>query len=302
MKRLRFSQRIGKEPVPATVIQTDTMDDPLRNAVWSALHVMIFEDVHERLGRRPYYWQPEGDPVDDYDFHEFFLRIWDRFLEEPVDTIPSLGKEAVEHIRKRFFSADPMDAYNLLDVIIEVVHEISAPMPSAREFDLELNRVLERESCGYRVVAGQLAPITNEMELAEISAAAATPDKDPFTGAREHLATALRFYADRDTPDYRNSVKESISAVESVLKVLTGKPGIDLGPALSELEKKGVGLHGGLRKGVAAIYGYTSDEGGIRHAMVDDAKCDGDDARYMLVICSALVNFLIAKGARARLP
>ena len=47
------------------------------------------------------------------------------------------------------------------------------------------------------------------------------------------------------------------------------------------------GLHAALKNGFSSIYGYTSDEGGIRHAMIDDNPCDFDDAKYMLVSCSA---------------
>ena len=48
-----------------------------------------------------------------------------------------------------------------------------------------------------------------------------------------------------------------------------------------------------------AIYGYTSDADGIRHAMIDDSKCDFEDAKYMLVSCSAFVNYLIMKATKA---
>lgn len=39
---------------------------------------------------------------------------------------------------------------------------------------------------------------------------------------------------------------------------------------------------------------YTSDEGGIRHAMLEEPNIGYDEAKYMAVACSAFVNFIAA--------
>jgi len=45
-----------------------------------------------------------------------------------------------------------------------------------------------------------------------------------------------------------------------------------------------------------ALYGYTSDSGGIRHALSDeDVTPTFEDAKFMLVSCSAFINYLKAK-------
>jgi HPt (histidine-containing phosphotransfer) domain-containing protein len=62
-----------------------------------------------------------------------------------------------------------------------------------------------------------------------------------------------------------------------------------------------LGIHHALKKGFSLIYGYTSDEGGIRHAMIGENKCDFDDAKYMLVSCSAFLNYLAGKASKAGL-
>jgi hypothetical protein len=60
-----------------------------------------------------------------------------------------------------------------------------------------------------------------------------------------------------------------------------------------------VGLHSALKKGFSSIYGYTSDNDGIRHALTQDSNCDQEDAKYMLVSCSAFVNYLIVKATKS---
>lgn len=96
----------------------------------------------------------------------------------------------------------------------------------------------------------------------------------------------------RETPDYRNSIKESISAVESLAKVLSGSDKATLGEALKEIEKNGK-LHSALKSAFSSLYGYTNDAEGIRHALLDESSLTKADARFMLVSCSSFVNYLI---------
>jgi len=56
-------------------------------------------------------------------------------------------------------------------------------------------------------------------------------------------------------------------------------------------------LHNALKTGFSAIYGYTSDAEGIRHALLDKSDLKFDDAKFMLVACTAFVNYLIGKTA-----
>ena len=71
----------------------------------------------------------------------------------------------------------------------------------------------------------------------------------------------------------------------------------DFGKALAKLEAK-TNMHGALKKGFLAIYGFTSDEQGIRHALLDKDAPDVDevDALFMIGACSAFVSYLINKA------
>ena len=70
-----------------------------------------------------------------------------------------------------------------------------------------------------------------------------------------------------------------------------------LGPALSKLEADGH-LHGGLKAAFSKLYGYTSDEEGIRHALVlnESAQVDEADALFMLGACASFVTYLNSRG------
>jgi hypothetical protein len=95
-------------------------------------------------------------------------------------------------------------------------------------------------------------------------------------------------------PDYRNSIKESISAVEAMARVVTGDQKATLGDALKTLETRGA-LHPAMKEAFSKMYGYTSNAEGIRHALVSESNVTQADARYFLVVCSAFVNLLKAQ-------
>jgi hypothetical protein len=96
---------------------------------------------------------------------------------------------------------------------------------------------------------------------------------------RLHLEAVLRMLSDRAKPDYRNSIKESISAVEAACRLATGDKSATLGKALKQIPH----LHPALEKGFLAIYGYTSDHSGIRHSLLGEATNDYAEAKFMLV-------------------
>ena len=70
--------------------------------------------------------------------------------------------------------------------------------------------------------------------------------------------------------------------------------------ALKVFEEKKA-IHPALKKSLSALYGYTSDADGIRHAMLDEPDLTSTDARFMLVACSAFVNYLIGKASESKL-
>ena len=104
--------------------------------------------------------------------------------------------------------------------------------------------------------------------------------------------------ANRKSPDYRNSIKEAISAVEAICNLITGEKRATLGQALKRIEEK-VSLHPALKNAFSNLYGYTSDAEGIRHALLDEPNLGFEEAKFMLVSCSAFINYLISKASKA---
>jgi hypothetical protein len=158
------------------------------------------------------------------------------------------------------------------------------------------NQIFEKEYVGYRFVSGTITPITDSTEVSVIEDVVASS----FDIVRTHIDKALRFLSDRDAPDYANSIKESISAVERMCSIILGKA-TTLGDALKHLEDSGVKTHPALKRAFSQLYGYTSDASGIRHSGELGGKDSTfEEAKFMLVSCCAFVNYLT--GVMAKQP
>jgi hypothetical protein len=142
----------------------------------------------------------------------------------------------------------------------------------------------------YRFVDGLITKIAEEEEIRSIEKAI---DEGERLVAK-HLRRSLELLSDRSNPDYRNSIKESISAVERLASHVTGEEKGTLGQLLKKLEAH-IELHHALKNAFSSMYGYTSDGGGIRHALTEKETPDFEDAKFMLVACSAFINYVEGK-------
>lgn len=190
--------------------------------------------------------------------------------------------------------------YKKLDVIessLDYLYSTSETYPFYRgvidKLVESLNFEFKRLSFAYRIINKQIVEVTTEEEIVSIKKAL----QDNNDSVREHLTKAMELCSKRPLGDYRNSIKESISAVEYICRKKTGEN--DLGKGLSKLEKKGVIIPNILKKAFDTLYAYTNDKvTGIRHALMDE---DGtyapgvDEAIFMLVSCSAFINYLNKK-------
>ena len=160
------------------------------------------------------------------------------------------------------------------------------------------NHILEDEVSAYRILDNLVVPITNKAELKTIEEAKSIP----YDSVRTHISKALALYADRKAPDYENSIKESISAVEAMCCIITGLTGTQatLGAAIKKLKDNGVHIHRAMESAFSSLYGYTSDENGIRHGGIDFTNAPAEDAKYMLISCSAFVNYLMEKWSKVQ--
>lgn len=183
---------------------------------------------------------------------------------------------------------------SMIEYLLELLEKIGIKrqqkMPS---FIDSINMSFERLKYGYRIINNLVTPITSKEEVSSIEEALYSA-KDNI---KEHLNSALKHLADKENPDYRNSIKESISAVGALCREMTAEN--DLGKALFVLEKKQGKLHPQLKAAFDNLYSYVNEkQSGIRHELMDESGTyipSYHEAKYMLVTCSAFINYLNGK-------
>lgn len=276
----RFSDRIGAT-VPRSIVQIGSMDVPLRTAIWNDLSFCLDlapDDV------KSWFWTARWVAS-----HEFDL---------PTDT-PKVVHSSRQWLRETMLeSASWYEVYNVIEYLAERMATLTKGKMDEENFVLIINGTLVRHMAGYRFIGGVLTPISDEREVATIHEALENAGAtDRFRRAREHLDTALTLISKKPTPDYRNSMKESISAVESAVRSMPGITETNFRAALKKLSSQ-MGIHPVLEGAFTKLYEYTSDEDGVRHAMVDEPNVGFDEAKFLLVACAGFINFLVAKSAK----
>ena len=277
----KFSERYGFTKLREKM-QLESVDIALRNRLWNLLM------VH-------YWWRAKEYTIFPYEsditreMKNFLIGLWDEYFQKTLDTLPYKWDEAYREIRGYFFDCKWYEVYDFLEYIAN-----NYPNKSVNEkFMKDCNVVLEQELSAYRFVGGQITRITAEEEMSEVEKAL----KSPVEVVRVHLETALKFMSDKKSPNYRNSIKESISAVEALCKIISKDEKATLGKALDIIEEK-IGLHKALKRAFDSLYGYTSSAEGIRHALLEEPNLTFEDAKFMLVSCSAFINYLISKASK----
>ncbi|WP_182200076.1 AbiJ-NTD4 domain-containing protein [Paraliobacillus salinarum] len=276
-----FSERVGLKPVK-NAIQIDSVDDDLRNGLWNVFYNLFFE---------------QNDEIYIYNssLRTLMKNIQINYFKKPIDETDTRPLYFVSEIKDYFFNT--VKWYEVYD-LIEFIAQNHPDEYLSGQFEGYCNNVLEKEVSAYRFVSGRITQLTQPEEIQEIEDAITNPCTNQLV--KKHINQALSFLSDRQQPDYRNSIKESISAVETVTKAIVGDQNTTLGKALNKIEENGtIQLHKDLKEGFKKIYHYTSDSGGIRHALKDNNNVEFEDAKFMLVSCSAFCNYLIDKARKS---
>lgn len=273
---MNFSER-EKYKNTRTEIQVEGIDIRLRTGLWNAISTIYFDEV-----------QPKNSAYlpNFYNLYYFFVEYYKDFLVKPVEELKLFWPQTIVEFKYKFDSLKWNEVYDLVEFFIE-----SYPDKLLNtKFTSECNRVLARELSGFRIINSKVTRIVDEIEIESIT----TAFENPLLPVKEHINQAFLLFSNRTNPDYRNSIKESISAIEALSKLITKSEKATLTEALTALSKK-FKIHPAFKAAIEKMYGYTSDANGIRHALLDEPEIKSEDARYFLVICSAFVNYISEK-------
>lgn len=292
-KRGGFSDRNGIKPENVE-IQLHDFDKRTR----VQLQNMISKFYSEVYGPDLYYGRPH--------IQEFIQFVLGTVYSETIDTRRKYDDDPIiKMINETILNGDYDDVLTLVEALVQYWDSYLKENVGYQYYDEYRNTYLtsslyedanvyfEREYVGYRFVDGIIVPISNSYEVETINESLKNGCKPVY----DHISKANKLLADREKPDYENSIKESISAVEAICEIITGIKGKEatLGNMLKKLEENGVEIHKGLKSAFNILYGYTSDANGIRHAGdIGGPSSTFEEAKFMLIACCAFVNYLTA--------
>lgn len=266
-----------------TQMQIDDLDDRTRNILFNYLS----DSLNNQFKKKREYGR------DDLWRKEDFLckGIITLALAEKIDSTKHYeASDVIEIAEKILEKALYNEVFDFLELLGKLRYD-DIEQKNRNGYYESINMLFEMEYVGYRFVDGRITPITDKNEIEAIEEAC----NNKFEGTRAHIKKAVGFLADREHKDYKNCIKESISAVESICSIVVGNEKATLGQAIKRLEDSGLVIHTALKNAFSNLYGYTSDEGGVRHANgMFESDVTFEEAKFMLVSCSAFVNYLTA--------
>ena len=275
---LTFSQAAGIDPLPQPA-KLHELPRKARNALWSRFFLWT-----KGSGSHHYDYVGLGAPWDVI-FYEYHVSI----LEMPGDEFSDGLDVQWRAIKELFLGAAYNRVFDLLQFIMR--HEL---VPDGfREYVVA---TLQECMCAYAVIEGEwiIVPTAIPEQRKAVEDAFRVLADGPFGGARQHLSKSGECI---NIGDYSGSVRESIHAVESVARRIDNNSRKSLAPALESLSKSGLVLHGAFKSGIEKLYGYTSDQEGIRHSLSDaTTNVDVADAVFMFGACASFAAYLVEKA------
>lgn len=275
-----FSERYGYIK-PSSIIIREKMTPEVQNAICTC-----FDMLESKMENLSYV-------KNDYLILEEYL--WVYFLNRRQKDFHSHRCEPV--VATQFLESDEpwYRKLDLIDATIKFLYTYGNGSLSliANKFIEMLNTFFERLNFAYRIVGKQVIEITSNHEIKAIETALETNSHN----IAKHLNKALELYSQRPIGDYRNSIKESISAVEAFCRERTSED--TLGRALKKLSKDEIHIPSLLLAAYEKLYAYTNQpDTGIRHALMetnDSYEPKSEEALYMIISCSAFINYLNTK-------
>jgi hypothetical protein len=272
-KELTFAQAEGAEPLPSQLKRTE-VSQQLRAVLWN----YIYQELQDTADRQTY--THIGDP-----WRSVLRKVHVYLYHRPADECVTRFKDAADAVKEVFTHGNYIAVYGWLQFVLRLRPD--------QDFAKRIDDILRYCRSAYRVVDPDvICPVGSDQEAKAITKAFSDLETAGLAGGREHLKAAA---AELSAGNFASSVRQSISAVESVVRVL--EPDGDFSKALAKLEAK-TNIHNALKRGFIAIYGFTSDQQGIRHALLEKDSPDVDeaDALFMVGACSAFVSYLINKA------
>ena len=279
-KRIPFSERKGYIK-PSNVFILKKVPLSVSNAICSALMRTV-----QKMEDDSFLILGQIKPSE-----ELSQYIWSHFFNDNILCCDYDSKHCWKRVAE-WMNSQSVEWFRKIDFIEFIIDHLNTS-DIRKMFIEELNDQFESLSFGYRIIEGYVVDIVSENEIQSIAEAIENSNDQ----VNHHMSNALSLYSKRPDPDYANSIKESISAVEAQLRSMTSTN--TFGDALNALQKTNMKIHPRLKDTLDKLYAYTNQpDTGARHSLMNpesDFIPGSEETLFMLVTCSAVINFLRTK-------
>lgn len=276
-RNLTFSQANGYEEIPGP-LKLEELSKEARTRIWNLFHDYLL------MSRYRSWPHPLIDPWESIlrsvhaDHHYLPLDEWNSNFE------------SVRSQLRQYIEAQPFN--KVFDLIQFVMRQPKCP----HHFNIRMKNTFASSRLAYTIDIAPpptILPAATQEEGETILESLQTLREAGLSGGATHLLNASGFI---NQGDWAGSIRESIHAVESVARIIDPQASQTLGPALSSIERQG-SLHPALKNAFSALYGYTSNEQGIRHALLngDGTDVGKDEAIFMIGACASFASYLWRK-------
>ena len=272
-----FSERKGLKHF-SDIVQTNDLNERTRNKIYSII-IEKFDDLFENS---------QGSLKD-----KFVEYLYKELFSKTERNIPKYGNsyyyyEVFDVIYEIIIKYEYSDIFTFIEGLIRFFDLADKATYNRynykNEYIKSISNTFKAENVNYKIINNEITDIVDEEQIKSIEETL----NNSYKEVSVHYAKAIeQLYSVRD---YDNSIKESISSVESMCQIITKNNKATLGEALKLLKDK---IHPALKGAFDKLYGYTSDANGIRHANgLGEGSSTFEEAKYMLISCSAFVNYL----------
>ena len=284
-RKLTFAQREGKAPLPEP-LQAGVLTRRFRNRVWCVIEISIIHNsTNDHLNGSRFTKTAEGR----------FFKIFPYSCKFNVSDIPHDEIEITGPWRVRGWFRNLIleaESHEVLTIIEYMLRHSYMPKPLSDQIKDCFDDAPYIISCSSEPIC--IIPATSEEMKESVKRSLDNISQSKLTGSKSHLCNAAQELSNNN---YAAAIRESIHAVEAAARQIDSKASKGLGAALDSLEKKGMLNHKALKDAFKKLYGYTNDEQGIRHPLIEKnaANVGFDEAIFMYGACVSFIDYLVSK-------
>jgi len=294
------------------------MTPELRTAIWNEIYRLFVKNYN--LTQEVFYKNWVEKLKDEKFYEDFLFKIWSEIINKDVQEIKLLSindfgfivlEKALKLFKDEYYKLPWFKVYDAIELITfllqkEMENILNDPVLSIHRLKIinfynswleDINSALKRNFAPYRLLKeGLVVPITNETEIKTIEEAL-KKSYGKFAPVYEHLKKSIKFFSHRENPDYENTIKEAVSALESLANILLNRKGRSL-TALHQKLASEFNLPKFVELQIKELYNWASNSP-IRHGTGEKPNVIGQEEAYLILVqTSALINYLLSKAER----